>query len=105
MADVLWTKEDIQEGLRTNDHWVVRGILAIYDYQTEDEKNIEDTKHNNGVGFNGVDGHILSSFACQIKRWDKSKFRTPLSPKQMTLARKKIMKYAGQLTKIANGEM
>ena len=107
MADVLWTKEDIQEGLKTNDHWVVRGVLAIYDYQTEDEKNIEDTKHNNGVGFNGVDGHILSSFAVQIKKWENSgkKYRTPLSPKQMKLARKKIMKYAGQLTRIANGEM
>lgn len=101
----IWTKEEIRENLNTKDVWVLKGILAIFDKQTQDEQNSEDTKHHNGIGFNGVDARIMSSFAKQIQGFKPGKFHSPLSKKQMEIARKKIMKYAGQLTKIANKEI
>lgn len=101
----VWTKEEIRENLESHDHWVTKAISAIYKYQTADEQASEETKHHNNVGFNGVDGRILSSFAKQIDNFRPGKYRTPLSPKQLKIARKKIVKYSGQLAKIANGEM
>lgn len=102
----MWTKEEIKENLKTNDLWVIKGVLAIYKYQTEEEQAVGCTKINNGVGFNGCDDIIMSSFAEQIKEWEKfKKYSSPLSKKQLTIARKKIIKYSGQLSKIANGEL
>jgi len=101
-----WNKEEIKENLLTDDVWVVRGVVAIFNRQTAEEKEIENTVDHNGIGFNGVDGHIMSSFAKQIQTWNHRKTHpNPLSPKQMMIARKKIIKYSGQLTKIANGEI
>jgi hypothetical protein len=92
----MHTKESIRALLQTNDKAVCRGILAVYAYQTASEKIANHTEEDNGVGFNGVDGRILSDFAKGIKKYGR------LTEKQMYHARKKIMKYAGQLAKIAN---
>lgn len=94
----VWTKETIREKLETDFRFVIRGLLAIYARQTDSEKNAGQTREDNGVGFNGIDSIILSSFAQQ---WQTRKF---LSPKQWIIARKKILKYSGQLAKIANGQ-
>jgi hypothetical protein len=62
------------------------------------------TKHHNGVGFNGRDAAILSSFAKQIMSWEATsnpRYPQPLSPKQFDLARRMMPKYAGQLARIA----
>ncbi len=82
-----WTKEEIQTLLNTNPSAVVRGILAIYEYQTAHEK--------------------AASLAKQILSWQgerpaERKYNFPLSVKQLELAKKKMKKYAGQLAKIAN---
>ena len=104
-----YTKEFIKFKLETNDKWLWRGILAIYSLQEEDEKSYGETIKKNGVGFNGADANILSSFAKQILNWlnayKENRYKQPLSHKQMDLARKKMRKYAGQLTCIANKEM
>jgi len=92
----MHTKETIKELLIRNDQAVARGIMAFFALQTADEQQAESTNKNNGVGFNGSDAPILSSFAKQLQNG-----RT-MSDRQMELARKKIIKYAGQLTKIAN---
>ncbi len=94
-----WNKLTIRAMLETNNVWVVRGLMAIYKYQTESEKAEGVTREDNGVGFNGVDSEILTSFAQQ---WQARNF---LSPKQLEIARKKMLKYSGQLAKIANGEV
>lgn len=96
-APKKWTKEEIKFKLETENPWLLRGLLAIYDRQTADEKQSELTKHENGVGFGGADANILSSFARQYRS------RGFLTGTQMILARKKMQKYAGQLAKIANG--
>ena len=91
----MLTKEFIKEKLITDQRWLMRGIIAIYEKQTWDEQQSEMTKEDNGVGFNGIDAYILSSFAKQIKAG-----RT-LSIKQLAIAQKKMPKYARQLLTIA----
>ena len=92
-----WTKEEIKELLEKNDEMVKRSVLKLYEKQTDYEKATQSTQEYNGVGFNGTDSTILSSFAEFIK---KTGF---LTTKQTTIARKKLMKYSNQLAKIANG--
>ena len=95
----VWTKDEIKGLIETRDDAVVRGMLRIYDLQTESEQVFGDTHENNGVGFSGVDGGIMSSF---VEFYNKTNF---LSYKQMKIARKKMLKYAGQLTMISNKEL
>lgn len=90
-----YTKESIREMLKTNDAAVQRAIIRIYEYQTAVEKSAEHTIENNGVGFSGTDGNILSSFAKRL-----TVFHTPLSEKQMAIARRVVPKYAGQIFRI-----
>lgn len=97
VMDKKWTKEEIAAKLATDDKWLIRGMLAIYERQTEDEKCSETTKEQNGVGFNGIDATIMSDF---VKQWNTAGW---LSTRQKALIRKKMAKYAGQLTRIANG--
>ena len=96
-------KENIQSGPW---QWPVRAMLAIYDRQTATEQATEATSVDNGIGFNGLDAAILSSFSKQVQRWDSMpadlrRFPVPLSDKQLVIARKKMAKYAGQLARIA----
>lgn len=93
---MAYTVEQIKAMIIENDKAVLRGVLAIYDRQTADEQSADTTSHNNGIGFNGVDAPIMSSFAKFILKYNR------LSEKQMAIARKKMVKYCGQLTRIAN---
>ena len=86
-----WNKESLKDLLKNNDMAVIRALLLIYSYQTESEKEFAETTEDNGMGFNGVDAEILTSFV----NWYKA--HNYLSEKQMFLARKKIMKYAQQI--------
>lgn len=100
----VYSVDEIRANLKTKDAWLIRGILAIYARQTTDEKSSQTTKYTNGMGFNGRDAAILSSFAKQILSWqatENPRFRQPLSEKQFNLARRMMPKYAGQLAKIA----
>jgi hypothetical protein len=97
----MLTKEFIQEKLATNNQWLERGIIAIYNRQTAGEKAASITKELNGRGFNGCDAEFLSSLA----EWINKSHRQPgdrLSPKQAEIARRKMKKYAGQLLQISN---
>ena len=79
--------------LASNPKWAVRGLLRIYEAQTHSEKAIGTTTDHNGVGFSGVDGEILSSFAEQVKKGRQ------MSAKQMGIIYKKMPRYSGQLVK------
>jgi len=99
MGPKRWTKDDIKAMLQRNPKAVIKALLAIYANQTQDEQATETTRYTNGIGFTGADAEILSSFAQQYikKNW--------LSPGQMETLNRRIMKYAGQLARIANGEI
>jgi hypothetical protein len=88
---VQWTTEMVKEKILSDDQALKNALLRIYSFQTEDEKRAHHTTHTNGKGFNGTDAEILTSFAKQLenKGW--------LSPKQIILARKKMVKYSRQI--------
>ena len=96
----VWTEEEIRELVQTlvqtNDKVLYGALRNLYNEQTADEQRAGDTKHNNGVGFNGADARILSSFAEFLKRTGF------LTPKQRAVARRKLVKYNKQLTRLAN---
>lgn len=96
MADKIWSRQEILDGIAQEYSWTARAILALYKLQTEDEKSTGETVHENKVGFNGIDAPILSSFAEQIKNGRH------LSTKQLAIARKRLPKYVGQLLNVAN---
>ena len=92
----VWTPEEIKELVQTNDKVLYGALKNLYACQTEDEKACKDAKEYNGMGFNGIDAPILTSFAQFL---EKTGF---LTPKQKMIARKKLVKYNKQLTRLAN---
>lgn len=99
-------RTQVAHNLTVSDKWLIRGLLAIYARQTADEQAADMTTDDNKIGFNGLDAPILSSFAKQVEEWEKTpanrrKYDSPLSPKQIGLARKKMVKYSRQLVLIA----
>lgn len=103
MADVIYfpSKDErlryVRTQLATNPKWAIRALTVVYQGQTSQEQSCERTVELNGVGFTAFDAEILTSFAQQVERWDASRYPSPLSPKQMALLHKRIVKYAGQL--------
>lgn len=96
------TKKQIQEFVKnklSNDpRWAKHALLKIFEFQTAEEQESENTYFHNGVGFTGADGEILSSFAKQLQR------KGYLSPKQMDLLFKKMPKYWKQIVSISDEE-
>lgn len=110
-ASKIWTKTEIETLLTQNDQAIFRGVIAIFNKQTESEKKATDTIVKNGVGFSGGDGKVgtfhgkyLVSFGGKtayaqgtiLKYWKQISLKT---------GKMKIMKYSSQLTKIANKEI
>jgi hypothetical protein len=96
----------VRNKIATDNKWLFRAIEVIFSRQTADEQATDTTRHENGIGFNGVDAEIMSSFARQIIRWKRGevKYNCPLSPKQLTIAKKKMPKYASQIIEVSNSE-
>jgi|SRR5579859_382804 len=95
----IWTVDEIKNLIETNDIFVGKATVKLFEKQTEDEKQTDTTGENNGVGFNGTDAFIMSKFA---KFYMERNF---LTAKQLAIARKKIRKYSKQITNIANGKI
>ena len=91
-------RDYVKHQLGYNEAWALKALLKIYDFQTRDEKLYENTHDHNGVGFTGVDGEILASFAKQYKRNGK------LSVKQMVIVYRKMPKYWNQIISISDEE-
>jgi hypothetical protein len=94
-----WNKVNIREMLEAKDDAVVRGLVRIHSFQTGDEQLFGQTTEENGVGWNGADAEYMTSLH------DYFRANGYLTPGQMTYARKKILKYAGQLACIANNDV
>jgi hypothetical protein len=99
-----YTSQFIADKLKSDDRWLYRGICAIYGQQTSTEQSCEQTIEHNKRGFGASDAQILSSFAKQILDHDvkTSRYPWPLSFNQRAIARKLMIKYAGQLARLAN---
>lgn len=107
MNKKVWTKEEIREKLATSDAWLQRGILALSARQTETEQAAEVTIVRNDKGFNQPDSYFLSSLARQLRSYRRPAHQNDitLTPRQLQVARRKMLKYAGQLARIANNEL
>ena len=93
------TKQDVQEKLKTDNRWLYRGLLAIWKLQTREEKLVKTTINSNKIGFNIPDAGRLSKYAYRVKNFGC------LDDYALLVCRKKMMKYAGQLARLANGEI
>lgn len=93
-----WTKRLIKAGLAKDDRWVEKAIRTLYACQTADEKRTGSAKWRNGRGFNSHDAKWFSKLAKYLQGG------AHLTPNQMAEARNRLMKYAGQLAKIANAK-
>lgn len=89
-------KEFVKYKLATDYVWAVKGLLKIFENQTLDEQKSKNTKYHNGIGFNGNDGMILSSFALQFQK------KRYLSDNQMFIVYKKMPKYWSQIVSISD---
>ena len=91
----------IRTKLATSPKWALRALTVVYQGQTQGEQVRSTTVELNGMGFTAFDAEILTSFAQQVERWERSdptrRYATPLSDRQMALLHKRIAKYAGQL--------
>lgn len=74
-------QDAIKKQITSNDAQSIKAMMKIYAYQTADEKSTGMT----------YDSNILTSFCEQYK---KSRY---LSSKQLSIVKKKIGKYAGQI--------
>lgn len=81
--------------LYTDSRWAIRGLLRLYEYQTEDERELYTANKENGRGFNKVDAELLTAFAKRIKLGQQ------LSYKQLHVLHNRIGKYAKQLYEIS----
>jgi len=90
--------EFVKQKLKTDDRWLFKGLIAIYQCQTEDEQATDSTRNINGIGFSAYDAEFLSSVARQVMT------TRSVSVKQLGFVRKNMIKYAGQLVRISKGE-
>ena len=95
----MYTEQSIQTLLEKNDKAVVRGLLAIYARQTEDEQRAETTKVHNKIGFSAYDAPFMSKMVRFFKQ------RGYLTIGQIDCVRPTIIKYRRQLTEIANAKL
>lgn len=109
-----WTAAEIRAHL-VNPVVIERAILNLHQRQTESERYSHMTQDSNGVGWNGVDAPFMTSLAEQLLEHQRRPATERgnrryaegdrLSPKQRERAAKILYKYAGQLARIANGEI
>lgn len=95
----VWTRDEIKARILADDRWVERAIVAIFNRQTSHEQVVASTMVHNGVGFAHCHARIGSYYA----RWIIS--GKTLSGHHVERGRKIALRYVGQLTKIANGEI
>lgn len=99
MENRIWNRSEIEALIFANDRAVERGIVAIYERQTADEKSTESTNHHNNIGFSGWTAKKGSYYA----KWILSGRR--LTGHHLENARKIALHHAGQITRIANREV
>ena len=97
MEPKTWTRTEIEALINSNDRAVERAMVAIWERQTADEQETQDTRHHNGRGFAAWSARSGTYFA----EWVRSGRR--LTGKHLVKARKIALYHAGQLTDFANG--
>ena len=118
----VWTRDEINELLNRNDIAVMRGIVRLFEMQTEDESRVGVAKHKNNRGFGAADAKAGTRMARWLLgmndrnevRYPPKDLRHPLCQKILgryahgdqviDRARKIVLKHSAQLVEIANGQ-
>ena len=85
----------IKYKLFNDQKWLERGIVAIFEKQTDREQQAGTSLEHNKFGFSGYDAVVMSAYAKWILEGRH------LTDHHYFKARAKMMKYAGQLAKLA----
>lgn len=93
---VEWSVHKMRSVLEESDEAVRRALIVLYKQQTRDERMADETIERNCAGFNKVDAEFGSELARIALHGGK------LSDRQIQAARKMVMKYANQLTRLHN---
>ncbi len=92
----VWTVEEIRQGLLKHDKWVVRAIIVLYEFQTPEEQKLRKNLSSDGLGFDNADISLFCSYMAFYKRFHH------FTPHQIKEARGRLLKYAKQITVLAN---
>lgn len=117
----IWTREDIDAMLMTNDDAVMRAIVRLFEMQTADEQIKADTKKINNRGFSAADAKAGTRMARWLlgmndrneRRYVQKSLNHPMcyrilgrytkkGESVMDRARRIALKHSAQLVKIAN---
>jgi hypothetical protein len=101
-------KELITERMQEDRSFLVSMLLELYMRQTDSEKSAKQAGVENGVGWGKVDAPLMTSFVQQVLQWGgtppaKRRYKSPLSEKQLTIARNRLAKYSRQIWDIMEG--
>lgn len=98
LQDMIWRADDERRM-----HLIGRALIVLFNFQTEDERDVNDTRHHNGMGFRGADarsGSITAKYYIKHKRlldWQIDMWMKPNKKGDMRIA-----KYHKQLNVAAN---
>lgn len=98
-ATKTWNVNEIKDLLKTKDKFVLRSLIKLYSFQTKEEKHHKESTESNNKGFNKFDAETLTPIAQKVVKGNV------ITEDQVTYVRNKIMKYAKQLTKVANHQI
>lgn len=93
------TEENISTLVQNNDGVLYWALMELYNLQTTSEQKTMSTRVRNRVGFNALDANFMSSLARYYLSHGYLTFN------QKIVARRKMIKYTKQLTRIANKEI
>lgn len=92
-----WTEKEIVDMIYRADNKILgKMLLSLYERQTADERAVQGTRWDNGIGFSAFDSKFLSSVAEGVKKFGH------VTDKQAVYVRKGLEKYRKQLVEIAN---
>jgi hypothetical protein len=94
------TKNAVRFMVANDQRWLERAVLAIDNRQTSDERAVRQTKWDNNRGWNAADARIGGYIASFIRN-SRNPEGQRLSGKWVSIARRMIHKYAGQLARIS----
>lgn len=83
--------DKIRKLILTNDDFLNKSVLFLYEYQTFDEKRSKSTREKNLVGFNKPDGYPLSDYT------DYLLDNKEINKRQIEDVRERMLKYSKQL--------
>jgi len=94
--ETIFTKEIIQDKLRSDRQWMERGLIVLYNFQTNEEKSTKETRIQNGLGFNSSDSRYLT----WVSEWLLKSPNNHLNEKHMMKVGKMLPKYWGQINRL-----